>query len=109
MVKKIILSAFDVAALVMLIICAVYGWTIAGLILLALVAVQYVAQTFVFVSSVGAIGLLSPLFAVIFGFGIAFPLFIVGMGLGISECFMILGAILAGFSVAYTFSSLVRR
>lgn len=109
MVKKIILSALDVAALVMLIICAVYGWSIPGLILFALVAVQYVVQTFVFVSSNGAIGLLSPLFAAIFGFGIAFPLFMIGMGLGVIECFMILGAILAGFSVAYTFSSLARR
>ncbi len=109
MVKKIVLSAFDVAALVMLIVCAVYGWSIPGFILLALIAVQYAVQTFMFVSSVGAIGWLSPLFAAILGFGIAFPLFMVGMGLGAAECFMIVGAILAGFTLAYTYSDIIRR
>ena len=43
LVLKIILAALDIAALVMLIISAVYYWTISGGVLFALVAVQYVA------------------------------------------------------------------
>lgn len=109
MVKKIVLSAFDVAALVMLIVCAVYSWTIPGFILFALVALQYVAQTVVFIASTGKVGWLSPFFAALFGFGIVFPLFMIGMGLGAAECFMIVGAILAGFTLAYTYSDILRK
>ena len=46
----------DVAALVMLVLCALFYWTVPGFILLAFAAVQYIAQTAVFIARRGAAG-----------------------------------------------------
>ena len=85
-IGKSLLTALDIAALVMLIICAVYYWTIAGYILLALAAVQYIVQTVFFL--------------------VAFPVIIVGLGMTVVEAIFIVGAIAALFCAAYTFADL---
>lgn len=106
LVLKIILAALDVAALVMLIISAVYYWTISGGVLFALVAVQYIAQTVRFVVKNGAIGLLSVAALVVLGIAVAFPVVIVGMGAPAYCALFVLGAVAALFSAGYTFSEI---
>ena len=102
---KCLLAAADVAALVMLIVCTVYGWTIAGVILLALVAVQYVAQTVAFILARGAWGWASPIALVVLGAVGAFPVVIVGFGMTVVDALFVVGAIAALLSAAYTFAS----
>ncbi len=105
-IGKSLLTALDIAALVMLIICAVYYWTIAGYILLALAAVQYIVQTVFFIVRRGLIGLASPIALVVLGFLVAFPVIIVGLGMTVVEAIFIVGAIAALFCAAYTFADL---
>lgn len=105
-IGKSLLTALDIAALVMLIICAVYYWTIAGYILLALAAVQYIVQTVFFIVRRGLIGLASPIALVVLGFLVAFPVIIVGLGMTAVEVIFIVGAIAALFCAAYTFADL---
>lgn len=105
-IGKSLLTALDIAALVMLIICAVYYWTIAGYILLALAAVQYIVQTVFFIVRRGLFGLASPIALVVLGFLVAFPVIIVGLGMTAIEAIFIVGAIAALFCAAYTFADL---
>lgn len=103
-ILKSLLTALDIAAVVMLIICAVYYWTIPGFILLGLAAVQYIAQTIAFIARHGLFGLASLAALLVLGFAIAFPVIIVGMGMTVIEALFIVGAIAALLSAAYTFA-----
>lgn len=105
-IRKSLLAAADIALVVMLILCAVFYWQVAGYILLAIAAVQYIAQTVVFVMRSGLIGLASPIALVVLGIGVAFPVIIVGLGMTIVESVFILGALAALLSSAYTFADL---
>lgn len=100
---KIFLAALDVAALIMLVLCALFYWTVPGFILLALAAVQYIAQTAAFVARRGAAGLASPAVAVLL-VGAAFAVITAGIGMSAVEALFVSGAILALLSASVTFA-----
>ncbi len=103
---RIFLAALDIAALVMLVVSAVYVWTISGFILLAFVAVQYIVQTVYFIARNGLIGLVSPVVLVVLGIAVAFPIIIAGMNAPAVSALFVLGAVAALLSSAYTFAGI---
>lgn len=105
-IGKSLLAAMDIALVVMLIICAVFYWTVAGFILLGIAALQYIIQTVAFIVKNGPMGIVSPIVLVVLGVGIAFPIILVGLSMTVVECIFILGAIAALLASAYTFADI---
>lgn len=105
MVKNIIKSSLSAVAVVMLLLCAVYEWSVAGYILMTVALLWFVCESTQFVLRGGwkfvivACGTLA-----IVGFGVMFPVLLAGIGTGVGQCFFVFAALAVVTANAYVWS-----
>ncbi len=105
MVRNIIKSSLSAIAAVMLILCAVYQWQVAGYILMAIGLLWFVCESTQFILkgawpfTLTVCGVLAVL-----GFGLTFPILLMGFQVEVSACFFVFAAEALVLANAYVWS-----
>ncbi len=104
MFKKIAISVLAAATLTILILSAVFYWTIPGYVLTVASIVALIAYAALRFGSMGLFAFLPVAFVVIVGFALWFPIALVGIGTGAAEAFFIVGGMASLASLSYVWS-----
>lgn len=105
MIRNIIKSSLSAIAAIILILCAVYEWTVAGYILMTIGLLWFVCESTQYLLRGGwvfvlvACGVLAVL-----GFGVTFPILLIGFGIEVSACFFVFAAEALAIANAYVWS-----
>lgn len=105
MVRNIIKSCASAIAAVMLVLCAVYEWTVAGYILMTIGLLWFICESTQFVlKGAWVYTLIACCLLAVLGFGLTFPILLAGFGVEVGACFFVLAAEALVLANAYVWS-----
>ncbi len=104
MFMKIAKSVLAAVTLTILILSAVFYWTVPGYVLTVAALVALAAYAALRFTNIGIFAFLPVALVVILGFALWFPIALVGIGTGATEAFFVVGGIAAVTSLAYVWS-----